>query len=99
MMTQEREIEARLNAIVAKHGGHALKWVCPGWAGVPDRILLLPGGGILFVETKRPQGGRMSALQKYWRRRLVDLGFEFWRVQTFDDLADIDRYIADLMKK
>lgn len=99
MLTMEKDIEQKLISIVAKHGGNCLKWVCPGWSGVPDRIVLLPGAGILFVETKRPKGGRFSELQKYWGRRLIGLGFDYWRVCNYDDLDDITRYIADLMKR
>lgn len=99
MMTMEKEIEQKLISIVTKRNGLCLKWVCPGWSGVPDRIILLPGAGLLFVETKRPSGGRFSGLQKYWERRLIGLGFEYWRVCNYDDLADIERYIAELMRK
>lgn len=97
-MILEKDIEARLTAIVAKYGGQCLKWVCPGWAGVPDRIILLPGGGSIFVELKRPKGGRQSPMQKWWKRRLIDLGHEHWVVHNYDDLKDIERYIAEFMK-
>jgi hypothetical protein len=71
----EKEIEQKLTAMVKRHGGFCLKWVCPGWSGVPDRLLLLPGGLVYFVETKRPKGGRLSSLQKWWQRQLSGLGF------------------------
>ena len=79
MTVLEREIEAKLVKMVKQTGGLCLKWVCPGWSGVPDRIILLPGGKVIFVETKRPQGGRVSKLQQKWGRILTGLGFE-WRV-------------------
>lgn len=82
----EKDIERRLVDIVKKHGGLCLKWVCPGWAGVPDRIVLLPGGRVLFVELKRPKGGTLSTRQKWWRRKLRDLGFSVWVVWTDDDV-------------
>ena len=94
-MILEREIEVKLNALVAKHGGHCLKWVCPGWTGVPDRIILLPGGRIRFAELKRPKGGRFSPMQKWWERRLTDLGFIYWRVKNDDDLKEIERNLAE----
>jgi hypothetical protein len=71
----EKEIERKLTVMVERHGGRCLKWVCPGWSGVPDRILLLPGGHVYFVETKRPRGGRLSPLQRKWREWLTRLGF------------------------
>lgn len=91
----EKEIEAKLRAAVESRGGLCLKWVCPGWAGVPDRIVLLPGGRILFVETKRPVGGRLSSLQTWWGRKLTQLGFKWYAVWNEQDVekfkAVIDR--------
>lgn len=75
-MTQlEKEIEQKLVTMTRRHGGHCLKWVCPGWSGVPDRIILLPGGRVIFAETKRPKGGRVDKLQEWWLGRLRRLGF------------------------
>jgi hypothetical protein len=87
MPVLEKEIERKLRVLVEAHGGRCLKWVCPGWAGVPDRICLLPGARVVFVETKRPQGGRLSALQRKWAHWLAGLGFECWAIWNADDLA------------
>lgn len=78
--TLEKEIEKKLRKKVEALGGRCLKWTCPGWSGVPDRIVLLPKGRIYFVETKRPKGGQLSALQKKWCEWLTVLGFEYWTV-------------------
>ncbi len=55
-MAYEREnlIEKHLVAEVKKAGGVAFKFVSPGRRSVPDRIVLLPGGRIIFVECKSP---------------------------------------------
>lgn len=91
-MTQlERDIERALVGTVKRHGGLCLKWVCPGWAGVPDRIVLLPGGRIVFVELKRPEGGRLSELQKWWAKKLIDLGFNYWQIYDREDLARFEQ--------
>ena len=87
MQTLEKEIEKKLRIAVEKRGGRCLKWVCPGWSGVPDRIVLLPGGLIHFVETKRPKGGVLSALQIKWREWITKLGFPYWVVWSEGDLA------------
>lgn len=87
MTPLEKEIEGRLVKVVKSRGGWCLKWVCPGWAGVPDRIILLPGGRIKFVETKRPKGGRLSKRQEKWGEILQGLGFAYWVVWTMEDLA------------
>ena len=90
MTELEKEIESKLLALVKRHGGLCLKWVCPGWGGVPDRIILLPGGRIKFVETKRPKGGRYSALQDKWRDWLIALGFHYYRIKDKGQLADFE---------
>lgn len=82
----EKDIEQKLRTMVEKHGGQCLKWVCPGWSGVPDRIVLLPGGRVIFVETKRPKGGKLSELQKWWAKKLIDLGFDYEAVWNDTDL-------------
>ena len=86
MTPLEREIEAKLVKVVKDAGGLCLKWVCPGWAGVPDRIVLLPGARVVFVETKRPKGGVLSSRQKWWGKKLADLGFSYWTIWDFADL-------------
>lgn len=97
-MTQlERDIEKKLRLMVEHHGGLCLKWVCPGWSGVPDRIILLPGGRVIFAETKRPKGGKVDRLQKWWRERLQKLGF--WAVVVWDDenIKTLELVILDLL--
>jgi hypothetical protein len=71
----EKDIEEKLRKKVEAAGGHCLKWTCPGWAGVPDRLVLLPGGMVIFVETKRPKGGTLSSRPNWWRKKLISLGF------------------------
>lgn len=91
--TLENAIEEKLRKRVKRYGGRCLKWVSPGEAGVPDRIVLLPGGRIAFVETKRPKGGVLSPLQKYWGRTLRGLGFDVWVVWDAEDLALFERTV------
>lgn len=93
MPTLEKEIEKKLRQKVEALGGRCLKWVCPGWSGVPDRIVLLPWRRIYFVETKRPKGGTLSALQKKWRDWINQLGFSYWVVWSEADLAYFLKYI------
>ena len=95
-MTQlEKDIEKKLKDKVQKLGGHCLKWTCPGWAGVPDRIVLMTGGHIYFVELKRPKGGRLSALQKHWHKVLRELGFSVHIVWTLEDVATFERMLLN----
>lgn len=53
---RESDIERRLVQGVKKLGGRAYKFVSPGNVGVPDRLVVLPGGVVLFVEVKAPDG-------------------------------------------
>ena len=91
----EKEIEKKLINLVRKNGGLCLKWVCPGWSGVPDRIVLLPGGRVVFAEVKRPKGGKLSELQKFWRERLNSLGFTCWVVWNEADLQNFKSEILE----
>lgn len=50
--------------LVRERGGLCFKFVSPGNPGVPDRLILLPGGRVVFVELKT-EGGRLSELQKW----------------------------------
>lgn len=96
----EKEIERKLKVLVeGKLGGLCLKWVCPGWSGVPDRILLFPGGRVYFVELKRPKGGTVSGLQAWWKRKLEDLGFTVWHVYNTEQLKYLEIVIADEIER
>lgn len=93
MLTLEKDIEQKLRKMVEARGGKCLKWVCPGWSGVPDRIVLLPGGRCVFVETKRPKGGELSKLQVWWSKKLTDLGFYSTVVWDEEDLRFFEAFL------
>lgn len=69
----ERDIERWLVKSVEALGGKAYKFVSPGRAGVADRIVVLPGGAVWFVEVKAP-GGRLSPLQRVFAQDMERLG-------------------------
>lgn len=76
---RESEIEARLVRGVKALGGKAYKFVSPGNSGVPDRLVVLPGGRVLFAELKA-DAGRLSRLQLYQIAEMRRLGAEVWEV-------------------
>lgn len=93
----EKDIEKKLRDAVKKRRGFCLKWVCPGWSGVPDRLVLLPGGRIIFVETKRPKDGRVARLQEWWHRQLRGLGFQVYVVFTEGELATLLLVVDEML--
>lgn len=96
MEVLEKEVERKLKAMIERYGGLCLKWVCPGWLGVPDRICLLPGGTVIFVELKRPKGGNRSKMQRWWAQKLSDLGFLHLWVKCPEDIAAMELLVKDL---
>ena len=86
----EKSIENILRKAVEDEGGVCLKWTCPGHRGVPDRMILFPGGIIAFVELKRP-GAKVKAggLQEWWRQRLVKFGFPCYEISTVKQIQQL----------
>lgn len=82
---RENVIERHLAVSAKKMGGMAVKFVSPGLDGVPDRIVLLPGRKIAFVELKAP-GKKLRPLQEKRKRQLEALGFP---VYVIDDMEQI----------
>lgn len=84
----EKNIERRLVKTVEGLGGLALKFVSPGFAGVPDRVVLLPGGKLMFVELKAT-GMQMRPLQVKRKRQLEALGFLVYKVDGVEQIAPL----------
>lgn len=71
-MELEKQIEKYLRLRVEERKGVCMKFVSPGQDGVPDRTVIMPGGRVYFVELKT-QTGKLSRIQKYQLKRLIDL--------------------------
>lgn len=85
---QEKTIENYLVRQVLAEGGWAIKLASPNAAGLPDRLILLPGGAVIFAELKRP-GGKVRPLQKSAHRRLRELGFAVYTIDSKDGVDDV----------
>ncbi|MGI6349899.1 MAG: VRR-NUC domain-containing protein [Eubacteriales bacterium] len=89
----EKQIESYLRDEVKKAGGIAYKFVSPGNAGVPDRLVVMPGGKILFVELKAPTG-KPTTLQELQMHRLAALGAEVFIIRGKEQIDEL----IELMK-
>ena len=84
---KENVIESLLVRRVSELGGIALKVNTPSRRGFFDRLLVLPGGRIVFCEVKRPRGGRMAAHQIVYAKMLAQLGAEVALIRNEEDIA------------
>ena len=85
---REKSIEAALVKEVKKRGGICPKFTSPGMDGVPDRMVLLPGGRIGFVEVKAP-GEKPRPLQVYRHKQLRRLDFKTFVLDGTEQIGGI----------
>lgn len=79
----ERTIELKFVKEVKKTGGIALKLVCPGFIGMPDRLVLMPKGKMFFAEMKAP-GQKPRPVQVKRHEMLRNLGFKVYVVDNLE---------------
>ncbi|NRT34528.1 hypothetical protein BJV38_002885 [Clostridium beijerinckii] len=90
---EESRIESYLKKQIEKIGGKAYKWNPIGVIGVPDRMVLLPGGKVIFVELKAP-GEKLRKIQEYRAKKLRKLGF---KVECLDTVEKVEIFIENIM--
>ena len=88
----EKNIEAHLVKSVRRIGGIAYKFVSPAHRGVADRVVVLPGGAVWFVELKA-EGGRLSPLQQVFQSEMARLGQNYACLWSKDH---VDEWIKDV---
>jgi Holliday junction resolvase len=81
----EKSIENRLVAKIKVMGGAAVKFTSPSSKGWPDRLVILPGNRIVFVELKTTKG-KLSALQKLRIEFLTAMGCDVRVMYGIDDV-------------
>lgn len=91
----EKDIERYLRKQVEAAGGLAWKLVCPGCTGVPDRLILLPGGRVYFAEVK-DTGQKPRRRQSRVHDMLRALGFT---VFVPDSRAAVDEMMREVMPR
>ena len=84
----ERDIERYLVRRAIEHGGKAYKWVSPGHVGVADRIVLLPGGVVWFVELKTVKG-RLSPWQKVFAAEMRRMGMNYIVIRSKGEVDEL----------
>ena len=89
---REKGIEQKFTLMVKQTGGLALKFVSAGMNGMPDRLVLLPDGHMVFVEVKAP-GKVPRPLQEARHRMLRKLGF---KVYVLDDAGQIGGMLDEI---
>ena len=89
---REKDIEKELAARTRAMGGIAPKFTSPGFDGMPDRLVLLPGGRMGFVELKAPER-KPRPLQMARHRLLRRLGF---KVYVIDEINQIDSVLEGI---
>ena len=87
---REKSVEDYLRDEVMKHGGICVKLDPNLYPGITDRLVILDGA--VFVECKRPRGGRLAQKQIAFRQKCVDNGAEWRLIST---KAEVDDFIAD----
>lgn len=85
---REKFIEEKLKKAVKEKGGLCLKFVSPGFDGVPDRIILMPNGIMAFAELKAP-GKKLRPIQKRRKMQLQRLGFKVFCIDDIDMIGGI----------
>lgn len=85
---KESEIEKKLVLKVKAKGGIAPKFVSPSYAGMPDRLVLLPGGVFAFAELKAP-GMKPRPLQVARHRMLRSLGFKVYVIDGTQQIEEL----------
>ena len=83
----EKLIEKKLREEVKKLGGIALKFSSQTYTGMPDRIVLMPGGKISFAEIKST-GKKPTKLQALQISKLIELGFIVRVIDSKETLTD-----------
>lgn len=88
----EKVLERRLRETIKQRGGLALKIWAVSFAGLPDRLVLMPGGRAFFAEIKTT-GKKPDDRQKSVHKLLQSLGFS---VAVVDSLGALRKFLEDI---
>ncbi|MCQ5028688.1 VRR-NUC domain-containing protein [Flavonifractor sp. DFI.6.63] len=89
---KESKIESRLVQMVRERGGLCYKFVSPGNPGVPDRIVITPGGRTVYVELKT-EIGRLAAIQQWQLEEMRKRGAD---VRVLKGLEQVKAFVEEV---
>lgn len=92
---RESSIEAKLVRMVRERGGLCFKFVSPGNPGVPDRIVITPGGRTVYVELKTVVG-RLAAIQKWQLEEMRRRGAD---VRVLKGLEQVETFVGEVFSE
>lgn len=96
--TSEKVFERELSKYVDDTGGMAVKLLSQFIKGLPDRMFLLPGGVVVFVEFKST-GKKPTKIQSYLHTKMQALGFLVYVVDSVESYEEVKGLIKQLTNK
>lgn len=91
-MASEKTLQAKITKLFRAAGWLVYKFASPSYRGVPDLLLIAPGGGAVFIEVKHPDGtGRLSKLQEFEIQKLENQNSEVHVVDSIEHAEEILR--------
>lgn len=91
-MADEKKVEQKLVREVKRLDGLCLKIYSAWFTGLPDRLVIIPGAGMRFVELKGKKGV-LSPRQASVHRRLAQVGAE---VTVISSKEEVDIFIRQM---
>ena len=88
LRANEKALERKLGKEIKKIGGWSIKLIPGLVAGLPDRLCLLPGGRVVFVEVKST-GRKPTKIQKFIHTKLRDMGFRVEIIDKNEQIKDL----------
>jgi len=92
-LVSEKLLESKLRNMVKEAGGLAIKMVAVSFVGLPDRIILLPGGRVCFAEIKTT-GQKLRPTQVAVKAMLEKMGFDY---RVIDSHLDLELFKIDYL--
>lgn len=84
----EKTIENYFKTKIESNAGLCIKLI--GYVGIPDRLILLPGGRMFFVEFKQ-KGKKPRKIQSFMLDKLMGLGFKVYVIDDKDKIEEVCR--------